>query len=138
MSKTIGLTDQELSRLLQPAPELAPTTDHGQAKARVLSVLAGADPVVAARPAFQALQARNAALCEADGAHVRAALADQVMLLESMTLNFAHRAAKAKHFKDAEAYAGVAIKASTALTQTLMVLARQHDALRDREALEAE
>lgn len=130
----------ELARLVvpDPEPELAPTTDHGQAKARVLSVLAGADPAVAARPAFQALQARNAALCEADGAHVRAALADQVILLESMVLNFASRAAKARYAKDADAFACVAIKASAALTQTLMVLAKQNDTLRDRKALEAD
>lgn len=68
------------------APDLipAPALDHRQAKARALAVLAGGDPLIAAKPALDALAARNHELINGGPEEIRTALADQVAILEAV------------------------------------------------------
>ena len=104
--------------------ELAPATDHREAKARALAVLAGGDPLICARDAFDALTARNAALCSRDGVAIRSALADQVAILEAVVSAYTTRAAMERNPEKARTLQAVAIRASTTLTTALLALHR--------------
>lgn len=120
-------------------PEVQPgaVVDHREAKARVMSVLSGADPLTASRQALDQLTARNRELLNEDGGEIRGALADQVCVLEAIMLGFTYQAGRARRADDARALAGVALKASTALTQTLMALHRITDEGRNARAIDA-
>lgn len=97
----------------------APTFDHREAKARTLAVLAGGDPLIAARDALEALAQRNRDLAGGDPPALREALADQVAILEAVIAHFAQEAAQAKVAAYKQALAGVVIRAQSTLVQVL-------------------
>lgn len=111
--------------------------DHRAAKARTLAVLAGADPLIAARPALEALTARNRQLLDHGPDAIREALADQVAILEALVNGFAFQSTVARRSDDARTLAGVAIKASSTLTATLVALHRVSEDGRNGAAIPA-
>lgn len=128
---------------LQGRRHAAPTVEHGavlnhkEAKARALAVLAGGDPLIASRDAFNALADRNRELLDEGGDAIREALADQVALLEGVATGFAFQAARAKRPDDARQLAGVAIRASSTLVQVLGALHRTTEDRRNGNAFDA-
>ena len=119
----------------QPTIELPLTLNHHEAKARTLAVLNGVDPLTCAKQALDALTARNASLCSGDGAAIRAALADQVVILEAVVSAYSTRAAMTSNSEKARTLQGVALKASTVLAQTLVALHRVSEDQRNASAL---
>lgn len=138
-----GTLDHLLAERRQAArpasPELvaAPAINHREAKARTLAMLAGGDPLVAAKPALDALTARNRELLDRGPDAIRAALADQVAILEAVVSGFAFNAATARRIDDKRALAGIAIRASSTLTATLAVLHRVTEDQRNGAAITA-
>ncbi|MBD5805100.1 hypothetical protein AZOA_45470 [Azoarcus sp. Aa7] len=132
------LRDRVLASL-GAAPDVipAPALDHRQAKARALAVLAGGDPLIAAKPALDALTARNRALANGGPDEIRAALADQVALLEATVSAYTIAGAKERVTDRRRALAGVAIRASTTLTATLLALHRVNEDQRNGAAIPA-
>lgn len=131
-----------MNTLLNPGGHLeaAPALDHRQAKARALSVLAGGDPLICARDALDALAERNRTLAGGDArsaAAIREALADQVCLLEAVVSAYTAKAAGTRNPDAARQLQGVAIRASQALTATLLALHRTNEDSRDAKALPA-
>lgn len=121
------------------APEVVPAAalDHRQAKARALAVLAGGDPLIAAKPALDALAARNHELVNGSPEEIRAALADQVALLEAVVSSFTVAAAQERVTDRRRALIGVAIRASATLTTTLLALHRVNEDARNLAAIPA-
>lgn len=129
-----------MTALLNPGGHLeaAPAIDHRQAKARALAVLAGGDPLVCGRQAFDTLAERNRELAGGDAgsaAAIREALADQIAVLEGVVSAYTIKAAETRNTDRARQLQGVAIRASQALTTTLMALHRTNEDARDAEAL---
>jgi len=111
--------------------------DHKTAKALAVAVLSGGDPLICARSAFEALEARNRELAGGDvrsSAAIREALADQVALLELTVAAFTVKAAQARNSDKARQLQGVALKASQTLTQALMALHRTTEDARTLDA----
>lgn len=115
----------------------APALDHRAAKSRALAVLAGGDPLIAAKPAFDAFAARNLALVNGGTDEVRSALADQVVLLEAVVSSYTIAAAQEKSTERRRTLQGVAIRASATLTATLLALHRVTEDQRNGAALPA-
>jgi hypothetical protein len=128
---------RQTARAASPELLAAPTLDHREAKARTLAVLAGGDPLIAAKPALDALTARNCELLDHGPDAIRAALADQVAILEAVVSGFAFNAATARRIDDKRALAGVAIRASATLTATLAALHRVTEDQRNGAAITA-
>lgn len=129
-----------MSALFNPGGHLeaAPALDHRQAKARALAVLAGGDPLICGRQAFEHLAQRNRELAGGDAgsaAAIREALADQVAILEAVVSGYSLRAAETRNTDRARQLQGVAIRASQAVTTTLLALHRTNEDARDAEAL---
>lgn len=133
------MTRHTLQRAASRQGQIEPgaVLDHRQAKARALAVLGGGDPLIAARDAFDALAARNRELLDGDSDAIRAALADQVAILEAVVNGFAYQAAVARHRDDARQLAGVAIRASATLVQVLAALHRVTEDGRNGNAIDA-
>jgi hypothetical protein len=123
------------SAVQTPAVEPAPALDHREAKARALSVLWTGDPLIAARDAFDALAERNRQLVNGSPAEIRSALADQVALLEATVSAYTIAAARERKVENRRALAGVALRASTTLTQVLLALHRVSEDQRNGEAI---
>lgn len=118
--------------------EAAPALDHRQAKARALAVLGGGDPLICARDALDTLAERNRTLAAGDAESataIREALADQVAILEAVVSAYTIRATEARNTDRARQLQGVAIRASQALTATLLALHRTNEDTRDAKAL---
>lgn len=129
--------NNNLPALDPQALQAGAAADHKIAKALAVSVLAGTDPLVCARPAFEALEARNRDLAGGDvrsSAAIREALADQVALLELTVASFTIKAAQARNTDKARQLQSVALKASQTLTQTLMALHRTTEDARTLDA----
>ncbi|NMG43984.1 hypothetical protein GPA22_09615 [Aromatoleum toluvorans] len=109
--------------------------DHREAKARALSVLWTGDPSIAARDAFNALAERNRQLVNGSPAEIRVALADQVALLEATVSAYTIAAARERKIENRRALAGVALRASTTLTQVLLALHRVTEDQRNGAAI---
>lgn len=120
---------------IAPTLEPAPTLDHRAAKARALAVLAGGDPLIAARQAFDALAERNRQLVHGGPDEIRCALADQIVLLEATVTAYTLAAARERRTENRRALAGVALRASTTLTQALLALHRVSEDQRNGEAI---
>lgn len=118
-----------------PTVEPAPTLNHREAKARALAVLSGGDPLIAARDALTALAERNHQLTNGTPAEIRSALADQVALLEATVSAYTLAAARERKVENRRALAGVALRASTTLTQVLLALHRVTEDQRNGEAI---
>lgn len=124
------------ARRTAPTVERGAVLNHKEGKARALAVLAGGDPLIASRDAFNALADRNRELLDEGGDAIREALADQVALLEAVATGFAYQAARAKRPDDARQLAGVAIRASSTLTQVLAALHRVTEDRRNGDAID--
>lgn len=128
-----------MNALFNPGGHLAaPALDHRQAKARALAVLAGGDPLICGRQAFDTLAERNRELAAGDAGSSRAireALADQVAILEAVAAAYTVKAAETRNTDRARHLQGVAIRASQALTATLMALHKTTEDSRDAAAL---
>lgn len=105
----------------------APVVDHKASKARLLAVLSGHDPLIAGKAAADALAVRNRTLLDAGSDEIRAAVADQVVLLEATAERFTLEALRTKHPDKQKAYANIALKAHTTLTQALGALHRMKE-----------
>lgn len=114
------LAQRRAATTLEPAPVL----DHRLAKTRALAVLSGGDPLIAAREAFDTFAARNKELTNGDPWAIRSALADQVVLLEATVSAYTLAAARERRPDTKRTLAGVALRASTTLTQVLLALHR--------------
>ena len=120
-----------------PTVELGPALDHREAKARALAVLAGGDPLIATRQALDTLAQRNAELLDADSDAIRAALADQVALLEAVVTRYTMESTTARNTEQRRALASVALRASQTLNATLIALHRVTEDQRNGAAIPA-
>ncbi|AYH43339.1 hypothetical protein [Azoarcus sp. DN11] len=129
--------NREESRTTAQAVAVVPALalDHREAKARALAVLWTGDPLIAARDAFNALAERNRQLTSGSPAEIRSALADQVALLEATVSAYTIAAARERKLENRRALAGVALRASTTLTQVLLALHRVSEDQRNGEAI---
>lgn len=112
----------------------APAVDLKASKGRLLAVLSGNDPLIAGRAAADALAARNRALLDAGSDEIRAAVADQIVLLEATVERFTLEALRTKHPDRQKACANIALKAHTTLTQALACLHRMTEDQRNGKA----
>lgn len=117
--------------------EAAPVLDHREAKARALCVLGSGDPLVAGKAALDALTARNRELLDGGSDAIRAALADQAIILEQIVAAYTIAAVRARRTDDRKALQGVALKASAVLLQALGALHRVTEDSRDASAITA-
>lgn len=112
----------------------APAVDLNASKARLLAVLRGGDPMTAGKDAAEALATRNRALLDAGSDEIRAAVADQIILLEATIERYSLESLRAKHPDRQKTYGNLALKASTTLTQALMALHRMTEDQRNGKA----
>jgi hypothetical protein len=115
----------------------SPVLDHREAKAQALVVLAGGDPLIAAREALNTLATRNAQLLDSRSDAIREALADQVAILEATVTRLTLDAAKARNPDQRKTLTGMALRASGVLTGTLLALHRVSEDSRNGQALTA-
>ncbi|MCL4682419.1 MAG: hypothetical protein KJZ92_14265 [Rhodocyclaceae bacterium] len=109
--------------------------DPKQAKANLLSVLRGDDPIIAARADLAALTQRNRELMDGGPEVIREALADQLILLETAMLRFMREAAGKGMADNRRALASVALRCQQSFVMTAAALHRLNQEHADSKAI---
>jgi hypothetical protein len=104
--------------------DAAIAADPREARAALIAKLRGDAPFITLRQDMDALALRNRETLAGGSQAVRAALADQIPLLEAVALRFFNDAAKPAPPNSRQALAGVALSAQKVLIANLMALHR--------------
>jgi hypothetical protein len=109
--------------------------DHRRAKANVLALLRGDDPLLGVAQDLKTLAARNRELTQGSPEAIKIALGDHLVILEEAMLRFMRDAASRGLPDHRRALASVALRCQSAFVQTCLALNKMENDHADSHAL---